>query len=98
MTSVFKTKESAERASLLRRMRRLEGQAAGITRMIEGDRAAADVLQQFSALLAASREASVEYALTSLRDRLGRVVDDGAKVDDLVDEVRLLLERASRLP
>lgn len=88
----------AERAALLRRLHRLQGQAAGIVRMIEADRPAPDVLQQFSALSAATREASVAYALTSLRAQLGGVVEERTKLDEILAEVRIVLERTTRLP
>lgn len=88
----------AERAALLRRLHRLQGQAAGIARMIEVDRPAPDVLQQFSALSAATREASVAYALTSLRAQLGGVVEERMKLDEILAEVRIVLERTTRLP
>ena len=88
----------AERAALLRRLHRLQGQAAGIARMIEVDRPTPDVLQQFSALSAATREASVAYALTSLRAQLGGVVEERMKLDEILAEVRIVLERTTRLP
>ena len=89
---------SAGQASLLRRLQRLEGQAAGVARMIEADRPALEVLQQFSALLAATREASVEFALLTVQEELGEAVDDAARIDRVLAEVRLVLERTSRLP
>ena len=88
----------AERAAPLRRLHRLQGQAAGIARMIEVNRPALDVLQQFSALSAATREASVAYALTSLRAQLGGVVEERTKLDEILAEVRIVLERTTRLP
>lgn len=89
---------SADRAALLRRLHRLQGQAVGIVRMIEADRPPPDVLQQFSALSAATREASVAYALISLRGQLGGVVEGRTKLDEILAEVRVVLERTARLP
>jgi len=89
---------SAERGALLRRLHPLQGQAAGIVRMIEADRPPREVLQQFSALSAATREAAVAYALNSLRGQLGGVAEDGATLDEVLADVRVVLERATRLP
>lgn len=89
---------SAERAAVLRRLHRLQGQAMGIARMIEADRPPPDVLQQFSALSAATREAAVAYALVSLRGQLGGVVEERTKLDGILAEVRVVLERTTRLP
>lgn len=89
---------SAGQASLLRRLSRLEGQAAGVARMIEADRPALEVLQQFNALLAATREASVQFALLTLQKELDEVVDDAAKIERVLAELRPVLERTSRLP
>lgn len=70
----------------------------GIVGMIEADRPPPDVLQQFSALSAATREASVAYALISLRGQLGAIVEERTKLDEILAEVRLVLERTTRLP
>lgn len=89
---------AAERAALLRRLHRLHGQAEGIVRMIEADRPPPDVLQQFSALSAATREASVAYALISLRGKLDEVVEERTKVEEILADVRIVVERTTRLP
>ena len=44
-----------DRAQLLRRLARIEGQVRGITRMIERDEYCVDVMQQTAALRAAGR-------------------------------------------
>lgn len=98
MTDGPRAGPSAGQASLLRRLHRLEGQAGGIIKMIEADRPVPEVLQQFSALLAATREASVEYALTALRAQLGEIASGGAELDDVIGQFGVILERTSRLP
>ncbi len=45
-----------EKPSLLARMRKIEGQAKGIKRMIEEDRYCIDIVQQLTALCAATDE------------------------------------------
>ncbi len=48
-----------EKASLLARMKKIEGQARGIQRMIEEDRYCIDIIQQLTALCAAAGEVSL---------------------------------------
>lgn len=48
------------KADLLRRLRRIEGQARGVARMIEEERDCQDILQQLTAIRAAVYQASVQ--------------------------------------
>ncbi len=48
-----------EKPSLLARMKKIEGQAKGIQRMIEEDRYCIDIVQQLTALCAATDEVSL---------------------------------------
>ena len=48
-----------DKASVLARMRKIEGQARGIQAMIESDRYCIDVVQQLTALSSAADEASL---------------------------------------
>ena len=48
-----------DKPSLLTRMRKIEGQAKGIQRMIEDDRYCIDIIQQLSDLSAACDEVSI---------------------------------------
>jgi len=50
---------SKNKDSLLTRMKKIEGQAKGIQRMIEEDRYCIDIVQQLTALSAASDEISL---------------------------------------
>lgn len=51
--------EWVDKKKLVARARRMDGQAAAIGRMIEGDRPCHDVLQQIVALIAAAEEVAV---------------------------------------
>ena len=55
---------SKEKDALLRRMRKIEGQARGVQRMIEEDRYCPDIIQQLTAL----SHAASEVSLLVLRD------------------------------
>jgi len=47
------------KADLLRRVRRVEGQARGVARMIEEDRDCSEILQQLAAIRSAAHKATV---------------------------------------
>jgi len=82
---------AADRRRLLTRLRRIEGQARGLARMVEEDRYCIDILQQIASL----RAAADAVALILLRDHLDgcvrEAVQDGAgseKIDEVVEAVR----------
>lgn len=68
----------------LRRMKRLEGQARGIAKMIEEDKYCIDILTQISALTKAAQG----VATGLLEDHLQHCVLDAARMEDsaLVEE------------
>lgn len=59
------------KADLLRRLRRIEGQARGVARMIEEERDCQEVLQQLAAIRAAAHQAGLRlmrsYAIECLQ-------------------------------
>jgi DNA-binding FrmR family transcriptional regulator len=55
----MKLTDPSAKADLLNRVRRLEGQARGITRMIEEDRDCSEILQQLAAVRSAAHQATV---------------------------------------
>jgi len=89
----MKTSKSytADKRQLLARLRRIEGQARGIAKMVEEDRYCIDVMQQIASL----RAAAESVALVLLRDHLDgcvrEAVRDGSgaeKIDEVVEAVR----------
>lgn len=66
-----------EKAQLLRRLRRIEGQVRGIQRMVEDDRYCIDVLQQAAAVTAAMDK----VALQLLSDHVNHCMAQGAGDD-----------------
>ena len=60
----MKLADSSAKADLLRRVRRIEGQARGIARMIEQDRDCSEVLQQLAAVRSAAHQATVALVRT----------------------------------
>lgn len=90
--------EQAQKA-MLARMRRIEGQARGVQRMISEERDCLEILNQLASLRSAAYSASVElteqYAIKCVRDAAA----DGHTDGELVDEaMRGLVEVLLRMP
>lgn len=87
-----------DKAKLLNRLSRLEGQVRGIARMVEEDRYCIDVLTQLQAARAAVGRVETEM----LKDHLNHCIEGaivGGDVEDQrrkANEIIALLERASR--
>jgi CsoR family transcriptional regulator, copper-sensing transcriptional repressor len=95
----FRHSYSKDRAQLIRRLSRIEGQVRGIARMIERDEYCIDILQQTSAL----RAAIDALALLVLEDHVQGCVRTAAErgeadayVDEVLDVVRRTLGRPVR--
>lgn len=53
------TSYAKDKAKILARLRRMEGQVRGVQRMVEEDQYCVDILTQLSAIIAASRQAGL---------------------------------------
>lgn len=85
-----------ERAPIVQRLRRIEGQVRGLIQMIEADRYCLDEVQQANAITAAVRE----VALMILTSHLDAGVDYAARsghVEAATQEVSSVLRAALRL-
>ena len=98
-TDTFRHSYSKDKAQLLRRLARIEGQVRGISRMIEREEYCVDILQQTSAL----RAAVDSLAVMVLEDHVQGCVRTAAEhgdadryVDEVVDVVRRTLGRPLR--
>ncbi len=97
----FRHSYSRDRATLIRRLRRIEGQVRGISRMIEREEYCIDILQQTAALRAAVDSVN----LLILEDHVQGCVRTAAErgeadryVDEVLDVVRRTLGRPVRTP
>jgi len=87
---------AADKDALLTRLKRIEGQAKGVQRMIEDDRYCIDVVQQLSALSSAAEEAAllilqrhIEGCVTdAIREQRGE-----AYIKELMGTIRKALKR-----
>jgi DNA-binding FrmR family transcriptional regulator len=59
------------KATSLKRLKRIEGQVRGLTRMVDGDRYCIDIVTQIGAVRAALRKVEEEV----LRDHVGHCVE-----------------------
>ncbi len=86
------------KASVLKRLGRIEGQMRGLARMVEDDRYCIDIVTQISAVRAALKRAEEEI----LRDHVGNCVEhaitSGNKADQRrkINELMDVLGRAER--
>jgi CsoR family transcriptional regulator, copper-sensing transcriptional repressor len=87
-----------DKAAVLKRLRRLEGQIRGLQRMVEGDEYCIDVLTQ----VAAASKALQGVAVQLLDDHLRHCVNgaasagDDVRADQLVGEATRAVERLLR--
>ena len=86
-----------DRAQILRRLARLEGQVRGVARMIERDEACVDVMQQTAALRAAVDSVTMLLMEEHVHGCLERAVAAGDK-DVVADEVMEVLRRSLGRP
>jgi DNA-binding FrmR family transcriptional regulator len=83
-----------ERDDLLRRVRKIEGQARGVGQMIENDRYCLDIVQQINAITAAAREISLMVLEAHLRACVREAVKDNggeAAIQEMVTVLRRTL-------
>lgn len=97
--SHFRHSYSKDKAQLVRRLSRMEGQVRGIARMIEREEYCVDILQQTAALRAAVDSLSILI----LEDHVSGCVRTAAEhgnaeeyVDEVIDVVRRILGRPVR--
>ena len=95
--SHFRHSYSKDKAQLVRRLSRMEGQVRGIARMIEREEYCVDILQQTAALRAAVDALSILV----LEDHVGgciRTAAEQGKADEYVDEVIDVVRRTLGRP
>ncbi len=85
----MKLADSSAKADLLRRVRRIEGQARGIARMIEEDRDCGEILQQLAAVRSAAHQATVALVRTYATE----CVTSGNSPEEIADALAMALSR-----
>jgi DNA-binding FrmR family transcriptional regulator len=90
-----------DRAQILRRLARMEGQVRGIARMIERDEACLDVMQQTAALRAAVDSVTMLVMEDHVHSCLARAATSGdgeGVADEVLDVLRRGMGRPGRPP
>jgi DNA-binding FrmR family transcriptional regulator len=85
----MKISDSTSKTDLLRRVRRLEGQARGVARMIEEDRDCSEILQQLAAVRSAAHQATVALVRNYATQC---IVSDGSP-EEIADALATALSR-----
>ena len=80
--------QAVAKTSVLKRLRRIEGQVRGLARMVEDDRYCIDIVTQLSAVRAALRRAEEEI----LRDHVANCVDEAIRSGNRADQRRKIAE------
>ena len=80
--------DDAARESCKKRLKRIEGQVRGLSRMVEEDRYCIDIITQISAVRAALRRVEQEV----LRDHIGHCVKQAMRSDDVRSQDRTINE------
>ena len=97
--STFRHSYTKDKAQLVRRLSRIEGQVRGIARMIEREEYCVDILQQTAALRAALDAVSIMILEDHVQGCVRSAAERGEAdmyVDEIVDVVRRTLGRPVR--
>jgi DNA-binding FrmR family transcriptional regulator len=86
------------KTSVLKRLKRIEGQVRGLSRMVEDDRYCIDVVTQLSAVRAALRRAEEEILADHIAHCVEHAIASGNKAEQRrkVAELTNVLGRADR--
>jgi DNA-binding FrmR family transcriptional regulator len=93
------TSYAHDKAKILARLRRMEGQVRGVQRMVEEDQYCLDVLTQLSAIIAAARQTGLLVLEDHVRGCvLGASQDDavGMEQEELLTELMGAIDRFGR--
>jgi DNA-binding FrmR family transcriptional regulator len=83
---------ASDKAELLSRLKKVEGQVRGVQRMVESDEACVHVLTQISAVISGMEKVSVRL----LRDHVASALastNGSKKHDEAIDEIVKAVER-----
>lgn len=78
---------AADKAKILARLRRMEGQVRGVQRMVEEDKYCVDVLTQLSSIIAAARSIGLLVLEDHIRGCVVNSHDPEAMVTELTDAI-----------
>jgi len=85
----MKLADPSAKADLLKRVRRIEGQARGVAKMIEEDRDCSEILQQLAAVRSAAHQATVAL----VRDYAAECVMSDGSPEEIAEALATALSR-----
>ena len=90
--------QTAAKASVMKRLKRIEGQVRGLARMVEHDRYCIDIVTQLSAVRAALRRAEEEILADHIAHCVDEAIASGNKTQQRrkLDELTSVMRRAER--
>ena len=95
-TAIRQYRYTKDKVSLLTRMKKIEGQAKGIQRMIEDDRYCIDIVQQLASLSAAADEVSLHILQAHIEGCVADAIREQqgeGYIKELVDTLRKAMRR-----
>ena len=96
VTSIRQYKYAKDKPSLLKRMKKIEGQAKGIQQMIKDDRYCIDIVQQLNALSAATEEVALLILQSHMEGCVTNAIREqrgGEYIRELMDTLRKAMKR-----
>jgi DNA-binding FrmR family transcriptional regulator len=93
----FRHSYTRDRRELLNRLRRIEGQARGLQRLVDGEAYCLDILQQVEALTAAADQVAMLILEDHISGCLAHAIESG-EGEPYVDEVMAVVRRAVGRP
>lgn len=83
---------ASDRAKLLSRLKRVEGQVRGVHKMIEDDRYCVDILVQLAAIKSATHQVALSilesHTRGCVKDALTSGIESDEKLEELMDVIR----------
>lgn len=93
----FRHSYTRDRGKLLNRLRRIEGQARGVQRLVESEAYCLDILQQVDALKSAADQVAMLVLEDHIAGCLTHAIETG-QGQPYVDEVMAVVRRAAGRP
>ena len=89
---------ASAKVSVLKRLRRIEGQVRGLSRMVEDDRYCIDIVTQLAAVRAALRRAEEEILADHAAHCVQHAISSGSKAEQRrkVGELIAVMSRSAR--
>ena len=89
--------KAKDKERLQNRLRRIEGQARGLQRMVEEEAYCVDILTQISSVVSASEKVALILLEDHVEHCVREAIEDGQKADDKVAELAGAVERFLRV-